>query len=166
MDAAVVFREAILVSTMEVASGEKPSPPYWLGIAIEKKPCFLMKFHTLGGMSRSSCVICQSSSIWQSFSVGPSRKACSSSVKFGAGRLFNNPHCGIPEKSSPSHQTLPASSASCSVLDMGGSILRKNNRMRLEINSLRSALRLKATRPANSAHRSIFQSKPLVPINA
>ena len=33
-------------------------------------------------------------------------------------------HSGMPENSSPSHQTLPASSASRSVSDMDGSIFR------------------------------------------
>src|SRR5690606_18760620 len=60
----------------------------------------------------------------QSVSVGPSRKACSSSVSRGAGRRSSFDQSGAPEKSSPSHHTLPASSASCSVRDIDGSMRR------------------------------------------
>ena len=120
----MALRDAIFASTIEFASGEKPRPPYSFGMIIAKKRWSLMNCHTFGGMSASSCVICQSSSRRQSSSVGPSRNACSSGVSFGGGKFFKRRQSGMPVNSSPSHHTLPASSASCSVFDMLGSMLR------------------------------------------
>ena len=91
---------------------------------IAKNLFSLMNCQTFGGMSASSCVICQSSSSRQSSSVGPSRNACSSGVSFGGGKFLSRRQSGMPVNSSPSHQTLPASSASCSVFDMLGNMRR------------------------------------------
>ena len=44
-----------------------------------------LKRHASGGRSFSSCDTCQSSSIAQSSSTGPSRKACSSGLSVGVG---------------------------------------------------------------------------------
>ena len=83
-----------------------------------------MNFQTSSGRSCSSLQIFQSSSIRQSSSTGPSRNACSSSVSAGAGSARSFCQFGRPLKSSPSHHTVPASSASRSVWDMGGSNFR------------------------------------------
>ena len=109
---------------MEFASGENSRPPYSFGMIMAKNLFALMNSHTFGGMSASSCVICQSSSSRHSSSVGPSRKACSSGESFGGGRFLSRRQSGMPVNSSPSHHTLPASSASCSVFDMLGNMRR------------------------------------------
>ena len=56
---------------------------------------------------------------------------------------------GLPLKSSPSHQTVPASSASFSVCDIGGSDLRSSGRMRSVINERRSDSTLSGTTTAS-----------------
>src|SRR5665213_3838622 len=81
----------------------------------------LMKSQTSGGRSRHSQLIFQSSSIAQSSSTGPWRKACSSSVKVAGALASNFDQSGSPVKRSASHQTSPASSASRSVSDIAGS---------------------------------------------
>jgi hypothetical protein len=70
------------------------------------------------------CVVSQSVTIAHSSSVSWSRKCCSSGRSIGAGASSNVRHSGRPEKSSPSHQTVPASIASRSVCDIGGNTLR------------------------------------------
>ena len=49
-------------------------------------------------------------------------KACSSAVSCGALLANNFSNFGLPVNSSPSHHTVPASSASFSVCDMEGSM--------------------------------------------
>ena len=48
---AVALRDDIFVSTIEHASGEKPSPPYSFGMIIAKNFCSLRNCQTFGGMS-------------------------------------------------------------------------------------------------------------------
>ena len=81
---------------------------------------FLMNSHTFGGRSASSWVICQSSIMLHSSSTGPSRKACSSTLSSGLGCFSSSCQSGLPENSSPSKPTVPASSAVCSVSDSFG----------------------------------------------
>jgi hypothetical protein len=88
---------------------------------IAKKPCDLMYCHTSGGISARRCVMSKSSTMRHSVSHGPSRKACSSADSFGPGAACNLRQSGLPVNSSPSHHTVPASSASRSVSDMAGS---------------------------------------------
>src|SRR6202165_3919546 len=80
----------------------------------------LMKSQTSGGRSRRSQLIFQSSSIAQSSSTGPRRKALSSSVSVAGAYASSFDQSGLPVKRSASHQTSPASSASRSVSDIGG----------------------------------------------
>ena len=78
--AAVSERVESLRTTSECAYGEKPSPPYSLGMIMPKNFWRLMKSQASGGRSRHSQLIFQSSSIAQSSSTGPLRKAFSSAV--------------------------------------------------------------------------------------
>jgi hypothetical protein len=119
-----VLRDESFASTIEHASGENSRPPYSFGMIIAKNFSSFKNCHTFGGMSASSCVICHSSSSPHSSSVGPSRNACSSAVSVGGGRFLSRRQSGMPVNSSPSHHTLPASSASCSVFDMLGNMRR------------------------------------------
>src|SRR5882757_4220993 len=80
----------------------------------------LMKAHASGGRSRHSQLIFHSSSMAQSSSTGPFRKAFSSSVKVAGATASNFDQSGLPVKRSASHQTSPASSASRSVSDIAG----------------------------------------------
>ena len=89
---------------------------------IAKKPFFLRKSQTAGGRSARRWVMSQSSSIVHSASQGPSRKACSSAESCGGAASSSFFQFGSPVNSSPSHHTVPASSASRSVDDIGGSI--------------------------------------------
>ena len=91
---------------------------------IEKKPLRFRKSQTSGGMSPRRCVMSKSSIIPHSSSQGPSRKACSSAVSCGAFAPSSFDQSGLPVKSSPSHHTVPASSASRSVSDIEGSMRR------------------------------------------
>ena len=91
---------------------------------IAKKPLLLMKSHTCGGRSARRCVMSQSSIIRHSSSHGPSMNACSSAVSCGGVADSSFSQSGPPVNSSPSHQTVPASSASCSVCDIDGSMRR------------------------------------------
>ena len=84
-------------------------------------------------------VVAQSLTIAQSCSVSLSRKRCSSAVSAGCGAASSFCQSGLPEKSSPSHQTVPASIASRSVCDMGGSTFRNAARMASLIRARRSA---------------------------
>ena len=91
---------------------------------IAKKPFFFRNSHTCGGRSARTWVMSQSSIIRQSSSQGPSRKACSSADSRGGSALASFDQSGSPVKSSPSHHTVPASSASRSVSDIEGSSRR------------------------------------------
>src|SRR3546814_5234286 len=88
-----------------------------------KNLCCLMKSHSAGGRSAWTWVISQSLICLHRSSTGPSRKACSSSVSFGAGCDSSWSQSGSPENSSPSKPTEPDSSAMRSVCDSGGRIL-------------------------------------------
>ncbi len=120
VDAAVAEMLATFCSTAECASAENSRPPYFFGMIMPKNLFFLMKSQTSGGRSASSWVICQSSSMAHSSSTGPSRKACSSADSSGFGWPCNCDQSGLPENSSPSKPTVPASSAVCSVSDSFG----------------------------------------------
>src|SRR6266446_2209289 len=104
---------------------------------IAKNLCRLRKSQTSGGRSRSSQVMRQSSSMWQSASTGPSRNACSSAESFAGGKARSFCQSGLPLKSSPSHHTSPASIASRSVAERLGSARRAKPKMGLVIQSRR-----------------------------
>src|SRR3979490_2953098 len=97
----------------------------------------LMKSQTSGGRSRNSQLIFQSSSIAQSSSTGPLRKACSSGVRAAGGWLSSFAQAGLRVKRSASHQTSPASSASRSVSDMAGNTPRAQEKIGLVMISRR-----------------------------
>ena len=90
-----------------------------------------MKSQTSGGRSRHSQLIFQSSSMAQSSSTGPLRKAFSSSVSVAGGMANSFDQSGLPVKRSASHQTSPASSASRSVSDIDGSTPRAQEKIGL-----------------------------------
>ena len=69
-------------------------------------------------------MIRQSSIIAQSVCTGPSRNARSSGASRASGTSWSIFQSGPPRKSSPSHQTVPASIAVRSVSDIGGSTAR------------------------------------------
>ena len=92
-----------------------------------KKRCSRRNAHTGSGSRRCVSQISQSSTRRHNSSTGPSRKACSSSLSLGAGTLSRDFQRGRPENSSASHQTVPASSASCSVVDRRGSRITSYN---------------------------------------
>ena len=149
--------------TIEHASAEKPRPPYSFGMIIAKNLRSLRNRQISGGMSSSSCVICQSSSSRQSSSVGPSRNACSSGVSRGAGRLRSLRQSGIPENSSPSHQMPPASSASCSVRDIDGSMRRYTSMSRRVTCPRRQPSALSDARAAYPIQSSALKTAPVEP---
>src|ERR1700723_4808522 len=98
---------------------------------IPKNLLRLTKSHTSGGRSRHSQLIFQSSSMAQSSSTGPWRKAFSSAVNVAGACLSSFDHSGLPVKRSASHQTSPASSASRSVSDIDGSTPRAQEKIGL-----------------------------------
>src|SRR4030095_6801774 len=77
-------REVSLPKTAEQPRVEKASPPYSFGITRPKKPCAHRKGSTSGGNSRLR-FSSHSSTIAQTSSTGPSRKACSSEESCGGG---------------------------------------------------------------------------------
>src|SRR5438876_2598021 len=100
----------------------------------------LMKSQASGGRSRHSQLIFQSSSIAQSASTGPARKAFSSSVRVAGPKASSLVQSGSPVKRSASHQTSPASSASRSVSDMDGSTPRAHEKIGLVMKSRRKLM--------------------------
>src|SRR4029450_7316040 len=100
----------------------------------------LMKAHASGGRSRHSQLIFHSSSMAQSSSTGPLRKAFSSSVKVAGATASNFDQSGLPVKRSASHQTSPASSASRSVSDMAGNTPRAQEKIGLLMKSRRKLM--------------------------
>jgi hypothetical protein len=115
--------EASFWMTLWFISAEKPRPPYSFGMIRPKNLLRLMKSHSSGGRSARTWVMSQSSVIRHSSSHGPSRKACSSAVSCGFGRVSNWFQSGSPENSWPSKPTVPDSSAVRSVSDSGGNSL-------------------------------------------
>src|SRR5690606_36919551 len=109
--------------TLWLASAEKPRPPYSLGTIMPKNLLVLMNSHISGGRAARTWVMSQSLVIAQTCSHGPSRNACSSADSLGAGWSSNTLQSGLPENNSPSKPTVPASNATRSVSDSGGSIL-------------------------------------------
>jgi hypothetical protein len=89
-----------------------------------KKPLSFMNCHAVAVRSRWTALASQSLVMAQSASVSSSTKRCSSSLSVGMGVESRRDQSGRPEKSSPSHHTVPASSASRSVCDIGGITLR------------------------------------------
>src|ERR1700749_1671572 len=100
----------------------------------------LIKSQASGGRSRNSQLIFQSSSIAQSSSTGPLRKARSSSVRVAGAVASNFDQSGLPVKRSASHQTSPASSASRSVSDIAGMAPRAREKIGLVMKSRRELL--------------------------
>src|SRR5579863_4821611 len=107
---------------------------------IPKNLLRLTKSHTSGGRSRHSQLIFQSSSMAQSSSTGPWRKASSSAVNVAGACLSSFDHSGLPVKRSASHQTSPASSASRSVSDIDGNTPRAQENIGLVMKSRRKEL--------------------------
>src|ERR1700736_1086594 len=99
----------------------------------------LIKSQTSGGRSRHSQLIFHSSSIAQSASTGPWRKACSSAVSAACGYCSSFAQSGLPANRSASHQTSPASSASRSVSDIAGNTPRAQEKIGLVMMSRRKA---------------------------
>src|SRR6266852_5236674 len=81
--------------------------------------------------------MCQSSSMRQSSSTGPSRNACSSLDNAAGGNARSFVQSGVPLNRSASHQTSPASIASRSVSDRLGSTPRAHRKIGLVIQSRR-----------------------------
>src|SRR3984893_11545121 len=100
----------------------------------------LMKSHASGGRSRHSQLIFQSSSMAQSSSTGPLRKAFSSSVRTAGAFASSFDQSGLPVKRSASHQTSPASSASRSVSDIAGNTPRAQEKIGLVMKSRRKLM--------------------------
>src|ERR1700680_4124298 len=99
----------------------------------------LMKSQASGGRSRHSQLIFQSSSMAQSSSTGPLRKAFSSAVSVAGAFASSFDQSGLPVKRSASHQTSPASSASRSVSDIAGNTPRAQEKIGLVMKSRRKA---------------------------
>ena len=120
MTAAAVLRLPILVMTAEWAAAENPSPPYDSGM-INPKNLWCLRSAQMSGGRSPSMVIVGRSSMAQSSSTGPLRKACSRSES-GCGTNWSNfRQSGVPENRSRSHQTVPASRAIRSVSPNTGS---------------------------------------------
>ena len=94
-------------------------------------------------------------------SQGPSRKACSSAVRAGAFAGSSLRQSGPPVNSSPSHQTVPASSASRSVADIDGSSSDRSCRNGRVISAMRSGRTFSSprARPRESTARSSNRSR-------
>ncbi len=84
-----------------------------------------MNCHTSGGRSCSTWLVCQSFDMAHNCSVSLSRNDLllrrEPGLREATSSLFQS---GLPRNKSPSHHTVPASSASRSVWDIGGRILR------------------------------------------
>src|SRR5882757_935689 len=113
----------------------------------------LMKAQASGGRSRHSQLIFQSSSIAQSSSTGPLRKAVSSGVRVAGALASNFDQSGLPVKRSASHQTSPASSASRSVSDMVGRTPRAQEKIGLVMKSRRKLMAITSGLAARLAPR-------------
>src|SRR5260221_7483391 len=118
--AAATLRLASFVTTALCAAAEKPRPPYDSGMIMPKNRFSLMKRQA---SEERSCAFSTSHSSIMVHSVwtGPSRNARSFSDNGRGSNSRSLRHAGSPEKSSPSHQTVPASSAVRSVSLMRGS---------------------------------------------
>src|SRR4030088_2701769 len=99
----------------------------------------LMKSQTSGGRSRHSQLIFHSSSMAQSWSTGPLRKAPSSAVSVAGAVASSFDQSGLPVNRSASHHTSPASSASRSVSDIAGSTPRAQEKIGFVVKSRRKA---------------------------
>jgi hypothetical protein len=108
-------------------------------------------------MSARLWVMSQSSYMRHSSSHGPSMNACSSAVSTGALLANNFSNLGLPVNSSPSHHTVPASSASFSVCDIDGSRRMYALRNGREMIALRSGRTLNSHSVASITHRKPFQ---------
>src|ERR1039458_5902241 len=120
----------------------------------------LMKSQTSAGRSRHSQLIFQSSSIAQSSSTGPLRKAFSSAVSVAGAVASSFDQSGLPVKRSASHQTSPASSASRSVSDIAGNTPRAQEKIGLGIKLRRKELMgcvLKGRRNGRDAATNLCQ---------
>src|SRR5437867_1521031 len=155
--AAATLRLEILVTTAELAIAENPSPPYSSGMIIPKNFFSLMNRHASGARSPSRSTF-HSSTMPQSSSTGPSRKARSralSGLRWKSRSFFQS---GRPEKSSPSHQTVPASSAIRSVSPMRGSA-RASARMTKGVTVCRRPAGIRSTTAAANTKTRIGPSR-------
>src|SRR5690606_10854320 len=148
----ITLAEATVRTTSECAVLEKPRPPYFFGMIMPKNFFSRMKSHTGLGRSRSSQASFQSSTMPQSSRTGPSIKACSSSESLAGGISSSLFQSGSPEKSSPSHHTVPAAIASRSVSEIGGMIFAAQLKMGLVSMSRRMERRLMASLQIGRAH--------------
>src|SRR5271170_783666 len=122
--AAGTLRELIFNTTDECAQLENSKPPYRLGMIMAKKPFFLINSQ-VSGLRSPFLKTSHSSTIWQSFSVGPSRNSCSSRESAGGLNFKSLSNDGSPANKSPSKLTVPAFNASLSVLEMGTCVFFK-----------------------------------------
>src|SRR6266571_500527 len=100
----------------------------------------------------------------QSCSVSLSRNESSSALSFGEGKARNLRQSGLPENSSPSHHTVPASIASRSVCDIGGRMARYHASSGLATSARRKGAtpssNPKARRIAPSTTNAFIQNAP------
>ena len=114
-----------LTKTADVAAVEKPLPPHSFGIFKAKNPCLRMNRQTSSEKSLSSSTL-KSSTKPQSSSVSLAKKLFSSSVSVTSGAYVVSKFSkeGLPEKISRSKPTVPQPSATRSVSEILGIILR------------------------------------------
>ena len=133
-----------------------------------KKPLRLDEGPNRGGMSARRCVMSQSSSIAHRSSHGPSRNACSAAVSAGAFADMSFCQFGPPVNNSPSHHTVPASSASRSVDDIARQQLavsshegprQRAHAQRPDIEQQQQQYRERRRRPSTTAEQRPTPSK-------
>lgn len=149
MTAAVVLCVERRVTTVEFASAPKPRPPYDSGMMIPMNFFFLMKSQASGERSPRWCTSWSSTSAMSS-RTSLSTNACSRAESgFGANASMRAKF-GAPEKSSASHQTVPASSAVRSV-----SLILGKMRASARITGGVTTARRSGARPKSIARRSV-----------
>ena len=112
-------------SRVNARSAEKPRPPYSFGMIMPKNLFFFRYSQISGGRSARTWVISQSLVMRQTSSHRAVEEGLLFGGQFRLGLAEQHaPSPGLPENSSPSKPTVPASSATFSVSDSGGRILR------------------------------------------
>ena len=102
------LRDEILPRMSDCAWAEKPKPPCPCEMSMPRKPLSRTKRQMSSGMSCSSWRMRQSLRRLQSSTVGPSRKARSSSVNVIGAMRRSLDQSGVPLNSSASQPTVPA----------------------------------------------------------
>ena len=128
-----------------------------------QKRSALMNRQASGDRSASSWVMRHSSHRSSSCWTGPSRNACSFADSSASGRRSSRRQSGAPENISPSHQTVPASSAVRSVADSVGSTRANRSSAGRVIQRRRIAVTFRGTTiAANSSHRNRPGPRPVL----